>query len=106
MGYIVYRATAGQVGVHQWQPLALYLFAANAPDLDFIPGFLIGDPNRYHHGVSHSIGFAVLFALAFSLVLVLVKRGSIGRNFGTFFALYCSHIGLDYLSHRYEYTLW
>jgi inner membrane protein len=98
MGYIIYRATTSSFGVHQWQFTAFCLFTANAPDLDFIPGFLIGDPNRYHHGVSHSIGFAVLFALVCSLFLSLLKKEVIGKNFVLFFFLYCSHIVLDYLS--------
>ena len=81
----------------------LYLFAANTPDLDFIPGFLIGDANRYHHGISHSIGFALVFASAFSLFLILLKRAGTRprcyrRNFAISFCLYFSHIVLDYLS--------
>ena len=67
-GYIIYRA-ASPVHARRWQHVVLHLFAANAPDLDFLPGFLIGDPDLYHHGVSHSIGFAVLFASALSLFL-------------------------------------
>jgi inner membrane protein len=98
MGYIIYRATATPGGAQSRHRLALYLLAANAPDLDFVPGLLMGDPNRYHHGISHSIGFAALFALVFSFSLVLAKRHAMGRNSAIFFSLYCSHIGLDYLS--------
>jgi inner membrane protein len=98
IGYILYRGTNGSLKVHQWKLLALYLFAANAADLDFIPGFIIGDPNRYHHGISHSIGLALVFALAFSFLPFLQKRYSFKRNFSIFFFLYFSHIGLDYLS--------
>ena len=98
LGYLFYRATASPVDLPRWRLLAVYLFAANAPDLDFIPGFLIGDPNRYHHGISHSVGFAVLFASAFSLFLLLWKRDSFIRKFTIFFSLYFSHLVLDYLS--------
>jgi hypothetical protein len=36
--------------------LALALAAAAcAPDLDFIPGVLVGDPNWLHRGLSHSL---------------------------------------------------
>jgi inner membrane protein len=35
---------------------------ANLPDLDFFPGFLIGEPNRYHHGISHSLITAILLS--------------------------------------------
>ena len=98
MGYIIYQSTPRSTGMRQWQLIALYIFAANAPDIDFIPGFFIGDPNRYHHGISHSVGFTVLFASVFSLFLYLLKRDPFRRNFAVFFCLYFSHIVLDYLS--------
>jgi len=100
MGYIIYgigvRSVAGQHG----RLIPLYLLAANAADVDFVPGLLIGDPNRYHHGISHSIGFAILFALVSSLFLFLLKRDVAWwwRNFAILFCLYCSHIGLDYFA--------
>lgn len=37
--------------------------ASLAPDLDFVPGMLLDDPGRFHHGASHSIGAAALGAL-------------------------------------------
>lgn len=98
MGYIIYRGAGRPYTASRWQDLLLYLFAANAADLDFIPGFLAGDPNRFHHGISHSLGFAVLFALAFSFLLELQKREPFRRNFAIFFSLYFSHIALDYFS--------
>lgn len=96
MGYIIYRAAAKRAGMHQWQLMALYLFAANVADLDFIPGLQMGDPDRYHHGITHSIGFAVLFALVFSLLGIL--GNAFRKNFGIFFLLYFSHIAFDYFS--------
>jgi inner membrane protein len=98
MGYILYRITAQPAGTQRWRVLAFYLFAANAPDLDFIPGLLIGDPNRYHHGISHSLGFAVLFALACSLAWDIRTYEPIWRKFAIFCSLYSSHLGLDFLS--------
>lgn len=98
MGCIIYKAMTRPVDLHGWQHIILYLFVANAPDLDFIPGFLVGDPNRYHHGISHSIGVAILFASALSFFLYFLKIDSLRRNFAIFFLLYFSHIILDYLS--------
>jgi inner membrane protein len=74
----------------------LCLFAANAADLDFVPGLLIGDPDRFHHGVSHSLGLAVLFALCCGAGRWLGR--SFGENVAVFFCLYSSHVALDYLS--------
>lgn len=103
MGYIIYGVASRpgavrKLPLHQWPIILLYLFSANAPDLDFIPGFLVGHPNQYHHGISHSIGFALLFALTFSFLLILLKRDNFWKNFAILFCLYFSHIFLDYLS--------
>src|ERR1041385_6780612 len=68
-GLIAYQVAPEIDGLARRQVIALYLFAANAPDLDFLPGLLVGDPNRFHHGVSHSGGLALLFAIAVSLIL-------------------------------------
>ncbi len=45
----------------------LFAMVALLPDLDFLPGLLIGRPSLYHHGPSHSLGFAVLAGAAFAL---------------------------------------
>ena len=78
--------------------IGLYAFIANAPDLDFIPGAIIGQPNLYHHGISHSIGFALLFATAAALVIKLKTGRRMLREFGYMLALYGSHLILDLLS--------
>src|SRR5206468_1583553 len=70
----------------------------NAPDLDFIPGLFIGEPNRFHHGPSHSLAFAALFGLSLGLVLHAMKIDSIRRGFPILVGLCLSHIGLDCLS--------
>ena len=47
---------------------ALFALFAQAPDLDFIPGIMIGEPAAFHHGISHSLGFAFLAGLVMSWV--------------------------------------
>ena len=98
IGFTVYRASARLDEPFGWRKSALYLFAANAPDLDFIPGLFIGEPNRFHHGPSHSLAFAALFGLSLGLVLHTMKIDSIRRGFPILVGLYLSHIGLDCLS--------
>ena len=97
-GYIIYRVTATSPVGQRVRRIGLYVLAANAADFDFIPGFLIGDPDRYHHGVSHSIGFAILFAAVVGLQLFLRHIEGVRKQSAIFFALYCSHILLDWLS--------
>jgi hypothetical protein len=70
----------------------LYLFAANASDMDFLPGLVVGNLPRYHHGPSHSIGFAILVGV--------VASSFCARRLYAFivgFSLYFSHMFLDYL---------
>jgi inner membrane protein len=47
------------------------LFLANLPDLDFLPGFIMGSIGKYHHGLSHSL--AVSFSLAIFFYFCLIK---------------------------------
>jgi len=43
--------------------LLLFAALAQAPDLDFIPGLLIGQPGAFHHGLSHSLGASLAVGL-------------------------------------------
>src|SRR5688500_803129 len=64
---------------------------AVAPDLDFIPGLLIGDPGRFHHAASHSIIAAVAIASMAGAMSVPRARWSF-----LVFLAYCTHLALDY----------
>jgi inner membrane protein len=91
MGYILYRLAAKPSLGYFSSGVAPYLLAANAPDLDFIPGLLVGDLGRYHHGPSHSIVAAFIFGL-FSVIIVRRLSVFVGVS-----SAYLSHILLDYL---------
>ena len=91
MGLTIYRAVSG-AGSHDWRTAALSVLAANAPDLDFVPGLLTGELGRYHHGPSHSFVFSVLFGILCA-VLFTRKVSAFWMGFG----LYATHILLDYL---------
>ena len=71
---------------------------ANIPDLDFIPGFILGQPNLFHHGISHSLGAALLFALFWELLLNRLVRWRVYISSMRVFFLYSSHLFLDLLS--------
>jgi len=98
IAFTFYRLSARPPEPLGWRKLALYLFAANAPDLDFIPGLLIGQPDRFHHGAGHSVGFAALFALVFGLLSHVMKIDSVQSSSPILFGLYLSHLGLDCFS--------
>jgi len=79
--------------------LGYCLFLANLPDLDFIPGFLCGDPGRFHHGLSHSLVFGLIGALIFYRLAEYGLRGiSKKRVFGCSLVSLLSHPVLDYFS--------
>ncbi len=74
--------------------ILLAVFAANAPDLDFLFGLAAGAINRYHPNPSHSVLAALIFALVATLVLGRTWTRPL-RLFGLTFGLYGSHILLD-----------
>lgn len=74
----------------------LGLFAGIAPDLDFVPGLLMGDPARFHQGPSHSIAAALSLGLLVALLAPSAQRLRAGliATGG-----YLSHLGLDLLTY-------
>lgn len=98
-GYLCYCFGVKSVFVRS-DPLlcAATVVMANFPDLDFLPGFLVGQPNLYHHGISHSVGFALMISFACALLFWKLAKYSFGKSFFLFFLIYCSHLFLDYLA--------
>jgi inner membrane protein len=74
------------------------IVTANLPDFDVIPGLVLGQPNLYHHGISHSIGFAVVAAAVIAWGIRRFTTLSFGKNFVFFFLAYSSHLLLDYFA--------
>lgn len=83
-----------QSGLSQPWWWLLIIIAGVAPDFDFLPGIIIGDPNRFHHGPSHSIAAAILFAA--TLWLLLKPVGT--REAIILFSVYLSHLIADMLA--------
>ncbi len=86
----------------QIQPGVLYGLVAAAsltPDLDFIPGLLLGNPNRFHQTFSHSLSMAFLLALGFGAILRLRYRGSSWLRWSSLLLiLIASHLLLDFFT--------
>jgi inner membrane protein len=94
-GYLVFGWSADTQEPHKGHWLLLYVCLANAADLDFLPGILLGRPAFYHQGVSHSLGFALVVSLAVAGVCRFW-----GKPFTAIFTLSCmayvSHIIIDF----------
>jgi len=82
----------------EWSGLALAGFAAVAADLDFLPGLLLGDPSRFHHGVSHSLGATLLFGLTMALIAPSTLAGGYPRRALLWASLYGSHLVMDFFA--------
>lgn len=70
MGYAiseVAEAAKVRLASKKWLNVSIFVTLANLPDSDFLPGFLLGEPNRYHQWFTHSLGFAFLVGLAGAL---------------------------------------
>jgi inner membrane protein len=73
------------------------IILANLPDLDFLPGFLVGQANRFHHGVTHSILFALVTGIVcYLLTAPALKEIPRTRVLTSCLAAILSHIVLDY----------
>ena len=78
--------------------IALVLLAANAADLDFLPGLLLyGRPDWFHHGPTHSVFAAAVVAVASATIARALGASAI--RVGTLaFITYLSHVVLDFMT--------
>ena len=77
--------------------VAFWVVLGNFPDFDFLPGILIGDPSRYHHGPSHSILFVfVLSILAYLLYPTFFHKHR--ASLWSIFSVAFSHLFLDMMT--------
>lgn len=92
------NAVTQQTGARRLLIPAALIAAANAPDLDFVPGFLLGDPNRFHHGITHSVGAIVVFTMAAWSIARFAGAASALRLGIVLGLAYTSHLFLDLLT--------
>lgn len=84
-------AAAEACGERRWRRLGWAVFLAVWPDLDLVPGLLVGDPHLFHHGASHSLLLQAAAALAVSRLAGLDPRLALAAGL--------SHCGLDLFNH-------
>jgi membrane-bound metal-dependent hydrolase YbcI (DUF457 family) len=96
-GYLAYEALR-PAGPHRPWLLAGALVLANAPDLDFLPGLVLGDPDAYHRGVTHTAAAALVVAAAIGLGARW--RGALRPWWWAAFAgvAYGSHLLVDWMT--------
>jgi inner membrane protein len=76
-------------------PLALGVLAANAPDVDYVPGILAGDLNAFHHLHTHTLGWVAAVALGAWMAGKGIGRMRGLRSLALVFVLLASHLAAD-----------
>jgi inner membrane protein len=97
-GYSVYLVSRSAFDARQrgkYGLVSLSIFMGVAPDLDFLPGLLLGTPAVYHQGISHSLGAALFIGLAIATFSQLTGE-TFYRIFRLCFLSYISHLVIDF----------
>jgi inner membrane protein len=94
IGYAIYRVTASAEREDRRTLLCICLLLAIAPDFDFVPGIVSGQPALYHQGISHSLGVALVVSFGIAVTYSLTK-GTLWADWGRFFLAYASHLMID-----------
>ena len=81
-----------------WKRILLFIVVANLPDLDFLPGLLMGSPNRFHHQFVHSLGFACILGFLFGAYFKMMRGEKFLPNASVFSCIYASHIIMDFFT--------
>ncbi len=102
VGYSVYRFSKKEEEVRNWKMAFYCMFLANLPDIDFLPGLLIGKAAKFHHTITHSFGAAFFCGLIFASLYYLWKNRNPLKFFFITFASYSSHIILDMFNHSWK----
>ena len=74
------------------------LFFALLPDVDFIFGFVVGDPNRYHHQFTHSLLFVIVMGVIGGLIYAKWRQQNVLVSSAIFAIAGTSHVILDILA--------
>jgi membrane-bound metal-dependent hydrolase YbcI (DUF457 family) len=78
--------------------LVIALVGSTVPDLDFLPGILIGDLRAFHHGISHSFALAMLFGAVIFVFVRAIDKALAKRAAAFALLAYSSHVMLDFVN--------
>ncbi|MEI6614528.1 MAG: metal-dependent hydrolase [Chrysiogenales bacterium] len=96
-GIAFFQTSPGLFFKNKWADAIFFIFLANLPDADFLPGFVLGFPNLFHHGIFHSLGAALAVAAAMGWIFYQ-KKHHFWRFSITVFFIFYSHLLLDLFS--------
>lgn len=96
-GIAFFESNPGLFFKNRWADAIFFIFLANLPDIDFLPGLILGFPNLYHHGIFHSLGAALAVAAVLGWFFSQ-KKHHFWRFFIINFLIFYSHLLLDFFS--------
>jgi len=91
------RSRPGFFFKSSWRDAIFFIFLANLPDADFLPGILLGQPNLFHHGIFHSLGAALAVSLLGGCFFQLRKK-RFWPAAAVIFLVFYSHLLLDFFA--------
>ena len=100
-GFALPRTTFGALAatVRRHLPeLGLLLIAANLPDVDYVPGLLAGELNKYHHLHTHTLGWVVVTSLGLWWMWKRIRPDAGWKSLALLFAAGLSHLLADLLT--------
>ncbi|HDL19588.1 MAG TPA: metal-dependent hydrolase [Bacteroidetes bacterium] len=98
IGLILYYSFFKRKKPGKWITLFLIIFVSILPDFDFLPGILVREPNKFHHGFSHSFGFALLLTGFIYLIETYILHRKKEQYYLWFLILYSAHLIADYFA--------
>ena len=100
--FTMFRPLYGRVSLRRWRLLFVPLFCACLPDLDLAVSALLGHPPFHlHHGVSHTIVFAVVSGAAIGGIWWGIDRAEPLRKILVCTLISQTHWFLDIFSNGY-----
>jgi len=98
-GFITYYFWE-KVNIKNIDPKKLFIFVilANLPDVDFIPGLILGDPNRFHHVISHSVIFLVVVAFLLGKFDFVCEKKGYFKKVSILSFLLLGHMLIDFFT--------
>ncbi len=103
MGAILYDSTRMKHEKISWFELMMFIIVANLADMDYIPGYIFGNPNLFHHSMTHSVFFALVISISVAYVYYIVVRKEYIKIWFLMSITYISHLIMDYFGKDTSY---